>query len=53
MDKYFSTTEIATLFKVKEITVRRWINRGWLPAIKIGKIYRVKEQDLKKFGKTK
>ncbi len=53
MDKYFSTNEIASLFKVREITVRRWINRGWLQAIKIGKMYRVREQDLKKFGKTK
>jgi len=49
MDEYLTTKEIAKLFKVQEITIRRWINKSWLPAFKIGKMYRVKKQDLGEF----
>ena len=48
-----TTKEIAKIYKVNEVTVRRWINRKWILAIKIGKMYRVKIQDLEKLGKTK
>lgn len=53
MEKYLSTKEIANIFKITEVTVRRWINRGWLPAIKIGKMYRIKSKDLETLGKIK
>lgn len=53
MDKFFTTKEVAKLYKVNEVTVRRWINRNWLPAVKIGKMYRVKTQDLDKLGEIK
>ena len=51
MVKYLSTKEVASLFKVNEITVRRWISRKWLNAIRIGKMYRIKEKDLENIGK--
>lgn len=51
MEEYLTTQEGATLLKVKEITVRRWILRGWLPAIRFGKVYRIKKEDLEKYGK--
>lgn len=38
--------EIAEILKVTTTTVYRWINKGKLPAIKIGKEWRVKEADL-------
>lgn len=53
MEKYLSTKEIAKIFKITEVTVRRWINRGWLPAIKIGKMYRIKSKDLETLEKVK
>lgn len=53
MVKFLTTKEIAAMFKVNEITVRRWINRKWLPAIKIGKMYRIKEIDVEKLGNIK
>ena len=49
MDEYITTKEIGKIFKVQEITIRRWITIGWLPAIKIGKMYRIQKQDLEKF----
>lgn len=51
MEEYLTTQEVANLLKVKEITVRRWILRGWLPAIRFGKVFRIKKEDLEKYGK--
>ncbi len=51
MEEYLTTQEVASLLKVKEITVRRWILRGWLPAIRFGKVFRIKKIDLEKYGK--
>lgn len=53
MDIFYTTEEIAKLFKVEDITVRRWINNGWLSAIKIGKMYRIKKRDLETFIKKR
>lgn len=49
MDEYYSTKEIATLLKVHVITVRRWIDKGKLPAIKLDKDLRVNKKDLNNF----
>lgn len=51
MEEYLTTQEVAKLLKVKEITVRRWILRGWLPAIRFGKVFRIKKTDLEKYGR--
>ena len=48
MEEYLTTQEIASLLKVNEITVRRWILRGWLPAIRFGKVFRIKKENLEK-----
>ncbi len=53
MEEYLTTQEVSILLKVKEITVRRWILRGWLPAIRFGKVYRIKKEDLEKYGRFK
>ena len=50
MNNYLTTKEIAKLLKVNEVTVRRWIQRGKLPAIRFGREYRINEQDLEKYG---
>ncbi len=51
MEKYLTTKEVARLLKVKEITVRRWVNREWLPAFRMGREFRIKKIDLEKYGK--
>jgi len=51
MEEYLTTQEVANLLRVKEITVRRWILRGWLPAIRFGKVFRIKMVDLEKYGR--
>ena len=51
MKSYLTTVEVAKILKVNLITVRRWIKLGWLPAIRFGREFRVKEEDLEKHGK--
>jgi excisionase family DNA binding protein len=44
--------EVADLLKVKEATVRTWINNGSLRAIKFGREWRVAYKDLEFFVET-
>lgn len=41
--------EVADLLKVKESTVRSWINEASLRAVKLGKEWRVAVKDLEAF----
>jgi excisionase family DNA binding protein len=46
---YVSVAEAATLLKVDRSTVRRWIDRGRLPAYRVGQRYiRLKRSDLER-----
>ena len=49
MEKYLSCEQIAERYGVKLITVWAWIREKKLPAIKIGKMYRITPQDLAEF----
>lgn len=52
MEKLYTCEEVAERYSVKAITVLEWIRQQKLPAINIGKGYRVKESDLLEFEKT-
>lgn len=49
MSKYYSCEEVAQRYQVKIATVWEWIREKKLQAIKIGKQYRVREEDLKQY----
>lgn len=49
MSKMYNCEEIAERYDVRVITVWDWIRKKKLPALKIGKRYRIREEDLKKF----
>ena len=49
MEKCFSCDEVAERYGVKVITVWDWIRKKKLPAIKTGKKYCIRPQDLQKF----
>lgn len=54
MEEYYTTQQIANMLGVKNvITIRRWIMKQWLTAIKIGKEYRITKTDLEKFLKDR
>ena len=52
MEKLYSCEEVAKRYAVKIETVWAWIRAGQLPAIKIGKSYRVKESYLIAFERA-
>lgn len=47
--KYYSIEEIAGMLKVAYLTVYRWIQAKKLVALKAGKQYRIKKEDLDSF----
>ena len=49
MSRYFSCKEVADIYGVKVFTVWNWVRNKKIPAIKIGKQYRIREEDLNKF----
>lgn len=51
--KMYTCGEIAERYGVKIITVWEWIRLKKLPAIRIGKEYRIKEEDLKEFEESR
>ena len=51
MSQIFTLEEVAGKLKVHPMTIRRYIKKGLLPAIKLGngRIWRIKEDDLNSF----
>jgi excisionase family DNA binding protein len=49
MSEFYTTKEIAELFKVTEKTVRDTINKGHIEAYKFGKEWRISKEALQKF----
>lgn len=49
MPKMYTCEQVAERYGVQIITILDWIRKKKLPAIKIGKEYRVSEDDLKEF----
>lgn len=49
MDKYLNCQEVADLYGVKVLTVWDWIRKKKLPAIKIGRDYRITSADIAEF----
>ena len=41
-----SVEEVTRILKISRATVQRWCRGGELPAVKIGKSYRIRREDL-------
>jgi excisionase family DNA binding protein len=53
LEKYLTCEQVAERYGVKVMTVWAWIREKKLPAIRIGKGYRVKPEDLEAFEETR
>lgn len=53
MDRLYTCAEVAERYGVKKRTVWEWIRTGKLRAVRVGKLYRVYESDLKAFENGK
>jgi putative molybdopterin biosynthesis protein len=48
-DQYYSIEEVAKMLKIAYLTVYRWIQKKKLKAVKAGKQYRIRKEDLDNF----
>lgn len=44
-EKYMTVDDIAGLLKLHKATIQKWCREGHLPAVKIGRQYRVRKSD--------
>ena len=49
MGNFFTVTEVARQLRVSNMTVYRLINSGQLGAIRIGRSYRLREDDVRRY----
>jgi excisionase family DNA binding protein len=47
--KFLTVPEVAEALQVSQRTVFRWMSEGWLPAIRVGKVTRIRQSDLEAF----
>ena len=50
--RVYTTQEVAELLKVTPRTVQDWIKSGKLPAMRYGRVLRIRADDLAKFGQA-
>ena len=48
-EKLLTINEITAILKVSKLTIYRYIKAGKLPAYKVGRDYRVKQEDFERF----
>lgn len=51
--KFYTAEEVAEILKLDIVTVRRYLALGQMKGAKIGKSWRVTEDDLKEFVETR
>jgi len=53
MEKFFTCEDIAERYGVKKITVWAWIREKKLGAVRIGRDYRIRQEDLHEFEEAR
>lgn len=53
METLLTVQEAAEKLKVNEFALRKWIREGKIKAAKIGRFWRIKEDDLEEFVKER
>lgn len=49
IEKFFTTEQVANILQVHPFTILKFIRSGKLKGIKLGRVYRMKESDVKEF----
>ena len=49
MGHFFTVTEVARQLRVSNMTVYRLINSGQLGAVRVGRSYRLREEDVRRY----
>ncbi len=51
--EYYTPEEVAEILKLKVTTIRKYLGQGDLKGSKIGRVWRITEEDLKEFIKQR
>jgi excisionase family DNA binding protein len=46
----YTTAEVARLLRVHQRTIQEWVHTGLLPALRYGRVWRIRQADLVTFG---
>lgn len=49
IEKFFTTEQVANILQVHPFTILKLIKQGKLQGIKLGRVYRIKESEVKEF----
>ncbi|MDX9971234.1 MAG: helix-turn-helix domain-containing protein [Candidatus Gracilibacteria bacterium] len=49
MDKYLTTEQVANILQVHPFTILKFIKNGKIRGVKLGRVYRINENDVKEF----
>jgi excisionase family DNA binding protein len=49
IEKFFTTEQVANILQVHPFTILKFIKEGKLKGVKLGRMYRIKESDVKIF----
>jgi len=49
IEKYLTTEQVANILQVHPLTILKFIKQGKLKGVKIGRVYRIQENDVKQF----
>ena len=50
--KFLTVAEVATMMRVSKMTVYRLVHNGELPAVRVGRSFRVSEEDVNEYLRT-
>ena len=50
--KFLTVAEVASVMRVSKMTVYRLVHSGELPAVRVGRSFRVSEQDVNEYLRT-
>lgn len=51
--RFLSITEVARMLNVSYVTIKRWIEKEGLPALRVGRLWRVEKGDLEEWLESK
>lgn len=49
IDRFFTTEQVANILQVHPLTILKYIKQGKLKGVKIGRVYRIPESNVKNF----
>jgi excisionase family DNA binding protein len=49
MEHFLTVAEVARALRVSNMTVYRLVNSGRLPAVRVGRGYRIREEDVRRY----